>query len=106
MKINFKKLIGLAIVVAGSYKIGESIGKLKGSVDSMKFVLKNHPELDGLTVKAGDSWVTVNFEGKNDEEKQMKRSFSIEISSNRSPNLLMRDDSRYESCDSRYESFD
>ena len=69
MKINFKKLIGLAIVVAGSYKIGESIGKLKGSVDSMKFVLKNHPELEELTVKAGDSWVTVNFEGKNDEEK-------------------------------------
>lgn len=69
MKLKFKKLIALAVMVAGSYKIGESIGKLKGSVDSMKFVLKQHPELDGLTVKAGDSWVTVNFEGKNDEKE-------------------------------------
>lgn len=79
MKINFKKLIGLAIVVAGSYKIGESIGKLKGSVDSMKFVLKNHPELDGLTVKAGDSWVTVNFEGKNDEKEAEEGASTCEI---------------------------
>lgn len=84
MKLKFKKLIALAVVVASSYKIGESIGKLKGSVDSMKFVLKNHPELDGLTVKAGDSWVTVNFKSEKDEEK------------------AENDDSRNETSDSSY----
>lgn len=68
MKLKFKKLIALAVVVASSYKIGESIGKLKGSVDSMKFVLKQHPELDGLTVRGENGSITVTFEGKNDEK--------------------------------------
>lgn len=57
--MKLKKIIGLAVLVAGSYKIGEVVGKLKGNLSAFKYVLKQHPELDGLTCRAKDGTITI-----------------------------------------------
>lgn len=57
--MKLKKFIALAIFAAGTYKIGETVGKLKGSLRTFKYILKQHPELDGLTCRAKDGTITI-----------------------------------------------
>lgn len=75
--MKLKKIIGLAVLVVGTYKIGETVGRLKGGLNSFKYILKQHPELDCVTCTFSDSkgysTFTINkgvFEEENGDESQ------------------------------------